>query len=856
MQYFDARTSLDGGFGAGASPYLTDGGECQSNYVIAMTDGYYNDSDGSISGGNTDGDNNTVYDGGEFSDGYSKTLADIAMEYYENDLKPPAENDKVPTSASDSAGHQHMVTYGVAFGVTGTLDPSVSPNCQGSNPSGCPTWPNPDAGNQQKVDDLWHAAVNGRGKYVSAKSAQELIEALMSLKTNIGERKGTGASASANGPQLSDGSALYVPWYTSENGWRGEVFVYPLSMSGAVGERRPISPVLDAMNWNDRKIFSYDGEKGIAFDYEELTDKQKQLLLNKDTDEAFDESSSQDVRNIVSFLKGDTPGGVVFRNRPGRLGDIIHASPLYRDGILYAGANDGMLHAFDPSATVKNEKFAYIPNLIFDKLKYLKEVNYDQDHQYFVDISPYAKTTNPNADPPTTLLVGGLGKGGKGYYCLDISNAKNEGGFTKENVKWEYPKQPYGGGCTMAPSFDGDGYPCSSDDDMGFSFSRAYIVNSNIGKSSRTDNWVVIFGNGYDSNSGEAVLYILDAETGGEVLFKKIRTNAGNATDQCNGLSTPLLTDTGFLDENGDETGALDDRIDYVYAGDLQGNMWKFDLTAESADGWKVAYGTAAEPKPLFQATDESGKPQPITIKPDAMEHCEKKGYIIVFGTGRYLTLTDPSDNSTQSMYGVWDWAPEWQDKTDLDENQIAQKYLGKRSEMSTYVLQKQEFATDGDNRTLTENELKWFSPPNGVTGENHVGWYIDLPDTGERVIDEILILDGTALVLSMVPLGGGSVCTAGKEYSWINTIDVCTGTKPYTPLIPGIEPSEKKENRVFLPDPIDCIGNCGDGDDDDDDDGPPPGRIFPFPDSDGNIVIETGPGGSSGVIFWRELDH
>jgi type IV pilus assembly protein PilY1 len=202
-------------------------------------------------------------------------------------------------------------------------------------------------------------------------------------------------------------------------------------------------------------------------------------------------------------------------------------------------------------------------------------------------------------------------------------------------VKWEYPNsiQP-----TASPG---------TDDDLGYGFGRAFIVKSRLG-------YVVIMGNGYQSGNGKAVLYVLDALTG--ALLGKIDTGVGSPAE-CNGLSVPVLIDPDF-----------DGIADYAYAGDLLGNMWKFDLRGNSIANWRVSYnteadGTSGSPMPLFQAKNKDGHRQPITTKPDVIAHPDSSlgGYMVVFGTGRYLGNADFGDNSVQTVYGIWDWAAAWE---------------------------------------------------------------------------------------------------------------------------------------------------------------------------------------------------
>ena len=123
-------------------------------------------------------------------------------------------------------------------------------------------------------------------------------------------------------------------------------------------------------------------------------------------------------------------------------------------------------------------------------------------------------------------------------------------------------------------------------------------------------------------------------------LLKRIDTQVGS----CNGLSTPLLVDYDS-----------DEKVDFVYTGDLKGNLWKFDLTSNDYIDWDVAYYSGTSPQPLFQAKGPGGETQHITTKPDAMFHCERDGIMVVFATGMYLGGDDLLDTSTQKVYGIWD---------------------------------------------------------------------------------------------------------------------------------------------------------------------------------------------------------
>ncbi len=632
------------------------------------------------------------------------------MKYYKNDLAPDLD-DSVPTNSCDPATHQHMVTYSVSFGVTGELNPADYHSCllDGSTP----TWPNPTVNCDacpKKIDDLYHAAINGRGLFFSAADPQELIDSLKELMESIEARVSSGASATVNGEELGTNTVLYQSSYVS-GAWRGDVTAYPVDPATGEVKRESEHVIwkaadqLQLQSWENRNIVTYNGlDSAYPFRFDYLTSAQKTGL-----DPAWPSDPTL-AQSTVEYLRGREIEG--FRARTKKLGDVVHSAPLLVGNTIFVGANDGMLHAFD--AAYGNERFAYVPNLVFERLRFLRETNYH--HLFFVDATPTAAVAVGSEDK--AILIGGLGKGGKGYFALDITNADSVTGSTGETdvaemVLWEYPRAGVG------------------DDDLGYSYSKAYTVQSYA----TGNDWIVVFGNGYDSPNGHAVLYVLDLE--GNIL-RKLDTGAGS----CNGLSTPSLVDV----DN-------DYRVDYAYAGDLKGNLWKFDLRDPDPANWAVAFSAGGIPQPLFQAVGQS-----ITAKPDVMRHCVKHGYMVVFGTGRYLGDSDRGDDSVQTLYGIWDYG----DDDDDDE------YLGTFVRGASPQLANQpahvelleqtvaDYRTIGGRRVLTLSGIpaNWKTTvltggscgageegledcdPDGV-GENpdplaHAGWFFDL-SLGEK---------------------------------------------------------------------------------------------------------------------------
>ncbi len=745
----------------GDPPYPADGGDCQQSFTIIVTDGYYSDENyNPTTVGNADGDtDNAAWGGGKqpYADAYDVTLADIAMHYYAIDLIP-AMDDKVPTNKWDRAPHQHLVTFAVAFGVSGTLDPKAyeddrtSADYMKSKTSGAYVdWPEVTDNRQpESIDDLWHATVNGRGVFVNAGEPQKLVEGLLGIIKDIKERQPTStASVTVNGDYLYgkvgpdviifQGSYSYI-----DNEWGGDVKAYRIDeLTGSV----IIDPLWSAAEklqtkaWYTRKILTFDGDtSGQPFDYSELTADQKVKL-------------GPEAKKVVEFIRGKDPDSD--GNRSNMLGDIVHSSPVFSDGVVYVGANDGMLHAF--KAGDGTEIFGYVPNLVFDHLKDLADPDYD--HRYYMDLTPTVQKGESllGRSGDQVILVGGLGKGGMGYFAIDITNPL---AMSAGQVLWEFPRQD-----TLAEDAA----------DMGYSFSKPAVVRSY----KAAPSWIVITGNGYNSPNGDAVLFILDPIRGD--VIKKIATASGPD----NGLSSPIAVDVN-----------QDDVVDFVYAGDLKGNLWKFDLISGEVINWGVAFrDSGGRAAPLFVARDPAGAPQPITSRPDVMFHPEKHGLMVSFGTGKFLGLDDYSDIQTQTIYGLWDYGDTVFQPIDGWSLDSANEYLGvfqSRNEtarqlsnpyLSEQVQLLRQTATDFEvdfsgtritARVLTEDQPFWDTEPDfdnpviqlpDPTNDNvnNAGWYLDLNIyPGERIIGDVILRDGILIAIGFIP--EQSLCSAGGE--------------------------------------------------------------------------------------------
>jgi type IV pilus assembly protein PilY1 len=377
-------------------------------------------------------------------------------------------------------------------------------------------------------------------------------------------------------------------------------------------------------------------------------------------------------------------------------------------------------------------------------------------------------------------------------------------------------------------------YPPSTDNDMGYSFSQAIIANTEAaGK-------VVIFGNGYDSVGQKAVLYVLDPEDG--TVIRKLDTLVAG----CNGLATPKVVDVEG-----------DGYADFVFAGDLKGNMWKFDLRGASA-GWKVYYREGSTPRPLVSVRNDDNNIQAITAAPEVMLDCAKStfsrsgaGLMVIFGTGQYLNSSDFGDTSTQSFYGIWDWGDIWEEKAGYSVAQT--KYLGvlgtdrSVTNISGTSLQGQTVVSDSsDWVVLSDNPVDWYNPEDAEHPGIHMGWFFDLPALGERGIREPALRMGVAVLISTIP--SESPCEAGGS-SVLYMVSACTGGQ--------------------LDEPQFDLNNDDDFDEDDlIDEVPPTGKKFDeilfegieisdtlyFSSSQAEIPSEDVPPNLVGLQFWRVI--
>lgn len=567
----------------------------------------------------------------------------------------------------------------------------------------------------------------------------------------------------------------------------GSIAATPAWNSGAVINTQDYS--------SGRAIITYNpaSKVGVPFRWANLSTGagSQQAYLNRDPNSGNAVDAVGSAR--LDYLRGNAAneglGTTNFRRRTiSKLGDIVDSSPSYvgapnfgyvdlgystfmttyanRTPIVYVGSNDGMLHGF--SAATGEEKLAYVPNKLFANLNQLTARNYS--HRYFVNGSPaigdaYFSTGSIGWK---TVLVGGLGNGGRGVYALDVTNPSN---FTEANagslVLWEFT--------------DAD------DPDLGFTQSQVSIVKVCVSSGSfgcTTSKWVAIFGNGYNntqaasgevaSTTGQSALYVLyldkplgTAWTLGTNYFK-ILTGVGSVGTP-NGLASPSA-----IDADGD------DIVDFVYAGDLQGNMYRFDLTS-APSAWNKQV--------LITVRDGLGAVQPITSAPEVGMHRTGSGLMVFFGTGQYLATGDnlTSGQQTQTFYGIWD-------KLGMNSSGWALPSApveGLRSSANFHLLKQiiytETVGVDGNAARVTSdtadvpNKSQYYMDWVGSVGvPANTGWYIDLYNTnylttpsttnfGERQVTNSVLANKVIEFATLIP--NASACTAGGS-GWIMKLD------------------------------------------------------------------------------------
>jgi type IV pilus assembly protein PilY1 len=603
------------------------------------------------------------------------------------------------------------------------------------------------------------AIAGGTGSYFAATSPATLTNDLQAIVAKIIAATQSTASTGVNSTGLHNGSVAYLAQFTTSDNfqdWTGNLNAWNIDPVTGQVNTTPGSQIwsaqaqLDAQGPNARLITTWDpvAKSGTPFQWNPALapagiSAATALGMALSTFPA--DTNGQDV---LQFIRGSNAqelrNGGPFRNRTHKLGDIVFSAPLYvgtpngltqtadyfafatahanRSPVVYVGANDGMLHAFD--AATGTERFAYIPNGVLNNLVKLANPYYNQQHQYFVNGSPRVADVKFASDGSWhTVLVGTEGAGGGTVFALDVSAPDSlvTEAEVAQAVLWEF-----------------------SDADMGLSFSEPEIVGTAAG-------WMVMVGNGYNSPNQKPVLYGLNPQTG--AILAKVDLCAA-APAACSSAVANGLSSVAVVNSYGQVSAAAN----VAYAGDLQGNVWRVDISDPNPANWIVSI--------MFQTTDPSGAPQPITTAPAVTlnpKFPNLLGTMVYVGTGQLLGIPDISTTQIQTMYGIY------------DPPTGATPPIGFAGIPNRTNLQPQVLANESANGVSVRTVPTPSAVPLPPTAGAVRGWYVDLSlSPGERIIADPEIESGGGVVFTTYQ-PNPSTCSGGGS-AWLMVLNFASG--------------------------------------------------------------------------------
>lgn len=699
------------------------------------------------------------------------TLADVASYYYRTDLRsselgncgsePEVCTNNVPSGLGNARpNHQHMITHTLGLGASGTL--RYQENYLSADDGdfrkivdGTLSWPDPIFFNgPERIDDLWHAAVNGGGRYFNVLNPQTLARALSSTMAEIRAATGAAAAAATSSQEPAEGDNLLFSSSYRSIYWDGELEARRISLSDGSISKTP--------DWSAARLL--DGKVGKSSDTRKIfirdsvgsTDLKQFRWRNLDTvqqgyftglchsPERLSQCGSLSANEkllltgarVVNYLRGQSgfenhPDNTnkLFRRREQVLGAPINAPPLYvgrpafryadenygafrdveafnRQPMVYLAANDGMLHAFN--AQSGEEAWAFIPPAVLPTIWRSSDMNFDKNFTYLLDgapvaadICPTGSQTRCTAQQWRTILINGLGAAGRSYFALDITDPINP------KFLWEF-----------------------SHDNLGYAVGKPIVTKR------RDGTWIVVLASGYNNVSpgdGQGRLYVLDAYSG--KLLDTLSTVEGT-TDNPSGLAHL----NAWVDN------ALDNTALRFYGADLMGNLWRFDIDDLIPPQGKEAVRLAQ----FIRNT----KAQPVTTRVELSQI--RSGNmtvpVITVGTGRLLHVSDLTNQDVQSIYTIKDML-------------TGEGFGDVRN--GGLLASRSIVAGQAGERSVKGDPVDWTT---------QVGWYLDFDQSdsrGERVsIDPDQQL-GLIRFVTNVP--DDKICRPAAQ-SWIYTLDYQSG--------------------------------------------------------------------------------
>lgn len=707
----------------------------------------------------------------------------------------------------DCRRHLHMNFFGIVLGTLGDQfgktylpdpnDPAKLIPDPYLNP---PTWlPRQDLV-PRAVDEMWHATLNTRGEMINATSPALITAAMRRVLASVSAGASPAGSIALTGARIGAGSLSVFPFYEARNtgtDWYSTLTAQAVSVNpvtGVVGFNNAWEASARIPAVADRKVW-FGGTDGVAREFNATNIPSMSVLCDNPTPGMSRCTESQlqtlggagpqlSVTEALNYLKGDqslevdrtTNGRLRFRTT--RLGDIVNASPVvsaptddfgyrnlpgtfgstyraymtaksesgnanFRRTMVFAGANDGMLHAFDGRTDATQggvERFAYVPRSVLGHMgnlffPYDAAASGDQrfQHRYYVD-GPLVVSDARVGSSWRTVLVGSTGAGAKGVFALNVTNASRPGGsFSASDRLWEIDR------------FHADATVRAN---IGHVLGRPVVVPVRTGSGSSDIQWRAIFGNGYNSDSGKAVLFMVDIGTGNPTVRMLEATEAG-APSGSNGLGNIVVLDRFGLDASGNLTRSGRDGIaDTVYAADQKGAIWKFDLRPAAL----VPGGVVSSPtRPVFTTLQYASGPENNTRQPIlggiTAAAGRNGGVMLYFGTGSFSFDSDPADATLQSLYGV----------LDLSTGQPAATVT--RSSLAEQAI----VGTASGARTITSN----------IPGAGTRGWFIDLP-VRERFVGYPRVESGVVFMPTYAPVGAQQCSVEGAN--WLYGLNALTG--------------------------------------------------------------------------------
>jgi len=581
---------------------------------------------------------------------------------------------------------------------------------------------------------LLNTAANGGGRFIAATDGAELERAFSQVISDAITLDAAAAAVAVTNAQITAGTVGYASSYVSGS-WYGDLEAYSLDINTGLqngpiewSARDKLNAFVRTHGHGARKIASYNGA-GVPF-----------TAANGGSFRSTTPGLSD---ALINYTRGDQSGEpATFRARNYLLGDIINAEPVVVNypspagPVVFQAANDGMLHAFDgrvSGGTAGQELWAYVPRLLHGKLAGRASPSFFE-HEFLLDSTPVVAEVS-GVGTIGRILAGGLGKGGAGYYTLDITSgtAANEAAAAAK-VLWEV-KLPH----------------------MGYSFGPPLIVNTSAG-------WRVVVASGYRNDSaaggfggdGRGHVWVLDPANG--QVLKEFVTPAGFGS-----ASDPL----GLAYLSRPQHLAPAAAVRHVYGGDLKGNVWRIDLDA--ADG--------AAPVRIAAVTDGSGTRQPITTAPVVAPVTGSATRLLVyFGTGQYFSVDDvpgtaaPNVHASQrqTIYGI------------VDDTSVAAPTLPnvRGTNGATCPTTGPGIGGNGD---LVCQAATQSGPAAPIEVTHHPvdlvtrrGFYLDIPIAGGRVNTTAALTSGGTLVV-IVNVPSNITCEPGGS-SYLFQLSAATG--------------------------------------------------------------------------------